>query len=164
MSSPRSLVFLALLVALLASGCGSSNSKKKLLTAKESSRLEKIVREVDSLASDNKCQAAQAAALRGQQAALDLPQHVGQSLQQNLVDGFNHLAEQVQSDCQKPEKTPTSTPTETPTEAPTETPTSTPTETPTETPTATPTATATATATPDSGGANGDGGGTEVQP
>src|SRR3954453_14731637 len=162
MSSPRSFVFLVLLVALLASGCGSSNSKRKLLTAKEAARVEKGVRDVDTLASDTKCTAARAAALKGQQQALDLPRHVGQSLQQNLVDGFNHLADQVQSDCQRPEKTPTPKPSQTPTATATAKPTSTPTEEPTPTPTPTPTATPTATATPDNGGTE-SGGGTSVE-
>jgi outer membrane biosynthesis protein TonB len=157
MSSPRFLVPLLVLAALIASGCGSS-SKKELLTQREASRLENIVNDADRLVDDNRCQDARDAALKGSRQAQDLPKHVSPELQSNLVEGFEHLAEQVEQECKRPEKTPTATPspTETPTEEPTAEPTPSPTEEPTPTPTPTPTATPEATVTPDSGGASGD--------
>jgi hypothetical protein len=157
MSSPRSLVLLLVLAALLASGCGSS-SKKELLTAREAARLENTVNEADRLVDENRCDAARAAALKGSRQAQDLPRRVSAKLQSNLVNGFEHLVERIEQECKRPEKTPTATPSPSPTAEPTEEPTVEPTPSPTEepTPTATPTATPGVTVTPDSGGASGD--------
>ena len=140
MSSPRFLVPLLVLAALLASGCGSA-SKRELLTAKEASRLEKVVDEVDRLVEENKCVAARAAALKGSKEAQELPRHVSTDLQANLVEGYEHLAEQVGQECERPEETPTPTPSPSPTPSPTEEPTPSPTPTPTEEPSPTPTPT-----------------------
>ena len=156
MSSPRLIVPLLVLAALLASGCGSS-SKKELLTQKEATRLEKTLDEADRLVDDTKCDKAREAALKGSHQAQELPRHVSSELQNNLVEGFEHLAQQIDDECRPPEKTATPTPTEEPTETPTEEPTESPSPSPTPTPTPTPTATPEATITPDPGGANGDG-------
>jgi outer membrane biosynthesis protein TonB len=164
MSSPRFLVPLLVLAALLASGCGSS-SKKELLTQREASRLENAVNDADRLVDDNRCDAARDAALKGSTQAQNLPKHVSSELQANLVDGFEHLVQQIEQECKRPEKTPTPTPSPSPTATPTEEPTAEPTPTPTEEPTPTPTPTATpgVTVTPDSGGASGDPGNLEDQ-
>jgi outer membrane biosynthesis protein TonB len=158
MSSPRSIAPLLVLLALLASGCGSS-SKKELLTQKEANRLENTVNDADRLVDGNKCDAAREAALKGSRQAQELPKHVSAKLQNNLVEGFEHLAQQIEQECQKPEKTPTPTPSPSPTPTPTEEPTPTPTPSPTPTPTPTPEVTPVPTATPNSGGADGNGNG-----
>jgi outer membrane biosynthesis protein TonB len=147
------------LASLLAAGCGGA-SKRDLLTAKEASKLEATVDEVDRLVDQKKCSAARDAALKGSQQAQDLARHVDDGLRNNLVDGFEHLVGEIEQNCQKPEKTPTPSPspTETPTEEPTPTPTKEPTPTPTPTPTATPTETPSVvpTTTPDNGGVSPD--------
>src|SRR5690349_16954118 len=99
MSSPRSLVPLLVLAALLASGCGAS-SKKELLTAREANRLEATVNDADRLVDANRCDAARDAALKGSRQAQDLPKHVSTELQTNLVDGFEHLAQEIEDNCE----------------------------------------------------------------
>ena len=144
------------LVALLAAGCGSDN-ESELLTAREAARLETIVDEVDRFVDDRRCRQARAAALQGSRRAQELPGRVAADLQANLVEGFEYLAQQVESECEAPEPTPTPTATEEPTPEPTEEPTPEPTEEPTPEPTAEPTPEPTAepTATPDTGGTEG---------
>ena len=161
MRPPRPLIaVLATAVVLPLAGCGSSN--KGLLTAHQAARLIAPLEAARRAADANHCTTARSAAQRGADRASNLGSNVDTGLQRNLVDGFNHLIDVVNSECgQDAQKSPTPTPTETPSPTPTPTPTETPSPTPTPTPTPSPTpsvvpsVTATATPTPDTGGAQG---------
>jgi cell division septation protein DedD len=138
-------------------GCGSSN--EGLLTARQAARLSSVLEAARRAADDDQCSKARGYAQKGADRASRLGSSVDSKLQRNLVEGFNHLSDQINSECgkrAKPTATETATPTatETATPTPTETPSPTPTPTQTATPTPTPTATATPTSTPDTGGSS----------
>jgi hypothetical protein len=156
---PRLIALPLLAAALLAAGCGSS--KEKLLTQREATRLERTLEQARRAAEDGRCQDAAELATKGSRQAQSLPSRVDPDLQRNLVEGFEHLREQIEQDCAKPEPTvtPTATPTATPTETPTATPTATPSPTPTPTATVTPEPSVVPTITPDTGGTGGTGDG-----
>jgi outer membrane biosynthesis protein TonB len=128
-------------VALLAAGCGEAGKGK--ISSDQGDKLTAFVDRAQRAVEAGKCGAAQTAASEGAQAALDLKGPVDAKLQDNLVEGFNHLSQRITRECDRPEKTPTPspTPTETATEEPTvvPTPSPTPTPTPTEAPTQEPT-------------------------
>jgi outer membrane biosynthesis protein TonB len=125
-------------LALVVSACGSSD--KGLLKGNQAVSLNEFVDNAEQAVSNGRCgnaaREAQAGADRVQQM-----ENLDPKLQRNLIDGFNHLADEAATGCEsdKPEKTPTPTPTEEPTETPTEEPTEAPTEAPTEVPTEVPT-------------------------
>jgi hypothetical protein len=150
---PLAALFLVA-AALLASGCG--NADKGKLTSKQSGLMNFYADHAQTYIGKGDCASAQAAAAKGADRASGLAGNVSAKLQDNLVEGFNHLSKRITAECAKPAKTPTATATETPTSTPTEKPTSTPTATSTPTPTATATATAAPTATTTTGGADGD--------
>jgi hypothetical protein len=152
---PVSRPIVALAVAALAlplSACG--NSDKGLLTQKSADRLLADLNTAQNFVDSGDCnKASQLAGTDAERVAringLDA------KLRENLIEGFNHLADEANGGCNdaKPDKTPT--PTVTPTATATETPaeTATPTETPAETatpvtPTATPDETVTTAPTP----------------
>jgi hypothetical protein len=159
MRAPRSLIALAAAAAVLPlAGCGSSGDEG-LLTAKQAHRLSAWLEASRRAADDGRCNVAREAAQNGADRASALSSNVDHALQRNLVQGFSHLVDTINSECGADEKaTPTPTATETPTPTATATQTAAPTPTPTATetpsPTPTPTATATETATPDTGGAS----------
>src|SRR5512132_3215027 len=134
MSVSRSLVCLTVVLAAAVSGCG--NAQKHLLTPKQAAKLLASLRAADRAATNKQCSTARRAAEQGASRASALSDNVDRQLRANLVDGFNHLVDRINSDCAKPEKTPTPTPEPTPT--PTSTPSPTPTPTPSPTPTPTP--------------------------
>jgi outer membrane biosynthesis protein TonB len=158
--APRHIVaFLVTALALFVSACGSSD--KELLKESQAERLQAYVDNADNAIRNDKCGNA---SRQAQEAAdrISRMDNLDAELRNNLIDGFNHLAEEADRGCQeeKPDKTPTPTPTEEPTETavPTETPTEVPTETPTpvetatEVPTEIPTEVPTEVPTTDSGG------------
>jgi hypothetical protein len=148
-------------VALVLAGCGETGKGK--LNANQADKLSAQVEAAQSAADNGQCGKAQEAASEGAEIASGIQKGVDPELQDNLVEGFNHLGRTVDSDCEKPEKTPTPTPspvetvTEVPTEVPTEEPTPTPTPTPTEVPTEVPTEAPTEVPTEDTGGIPSDG-------
>jgi outer membrane biosynthesis protein TonB len=163
----RALFVLPLLgAAFLAAGCGSS--KQKLLTQREATRLEQTLEAARRAAEQGNCRQAAQLAAKGSTQAQNLPPHVDNALQRNLVQGFEHLRSRIDTECGAATPTPTPTPSPTPSPTPTVTPTPSPTPTETPTPTATPSETPlpvdTPTPTPASGGANGDGTSTGVPP
>ncbi len=162
---PRLTTFLAMAaLALAVAGCGSS-SDKGLLSSTQASRLESQLEKARRAIDANHCTTARNAAQAGAERASGLSSRVDDKLRRNLVDGFNHLNDRINAECDQPHKTPTPTATATvtatqtaePTSTPTTTPT--PTETPTETASPTPTETVPPDVTPvptvDNGGAQG---------
>jgi outer membrane murein-binding lipoprotein Lpp len=146
----RLTTLIALALALLVAGCGSSNPK--LIAQTDADKLNATV---DSI--QQACDSGDAGDVRRRtQQARDqidaLPRKVDKKLKQNMSDWLDQIDKRAGRDCGS--SSPTSTPTETSTPTPTETSTPTPTETATPTPTATetPTPTETATPTPNSGG------------
>jgi hypothetical protein len=146
--------------ALLVAGCGDAGKGK--LNGRQASDLSKQVELAQAAVDAGKCNAAHTAATKGADLASGYGKGVDPKLQDNLVQGFNHLNDTISSDCNKPEKTPTPSPspTETPTDVPTVVPTITPEPTPSPTPTPTPTPAPTVEETPTSNGL----GGAEVTP
>src|SRR6266542_5305339 len=96
MSAPRPLIVALAAAALVVAGCG--NAKEGLLTSKQANRLLASLEAARHAADDGRCNAARDAAQKGAEQASKLPSRVDSKLQNNLVDGFNHLAEQVNSD------------------------------------------------------------------
>ena len=141
--------------ALLLAGCGDAAKGK--LNGRQADRLSQQVELAQAAVDKRLCGKAAEAATEGANIVTGFGQGVDPELQDNLVEGFNHLNRTIASDCQKPEKTPTPSPspTETVTEAPTEEPTPSPTPTPTPTPTAAPTEAPTIVPTPTTGGLGG---------
>jgi outer membrane murein-binding lipoprotein Lpp len=162
---------LAVALALLVAGCGSSNPK--LLAQTDADKLNASVDQIQQA-----CDSGDAGAVRNRtQQARDLidglPRKVDKRLKQNLSDWLGQIDKRAGRDCGASSPTATPSATETPTATATSTPSPTSTPTPTETATPTPTATATATpsatatATPNPGGGtqapggNGDSGGSQ---
>lgn len=148
-------------------GCG--NAGKGKLTSAQAAKLTRSVDRAQASFQKGNCADARTAAAAGADKVAGLRSNVDNGLRQNLIDGFNHLEQELATACDtKPETTSTPEPTitETPTEAPTVTVTATPSPDPTHTATATPsptttaepTATATTTPAPDTGGTNFEGG------
>lgn len=141
MPAPRLLIALcSAALALPVAGCGESD--KGLLTGAKADRLSESLSDARAALDDQRCRAAREAAQQGASRASALGSKVDAELRDNLVEGFNHLVDEVNAGCDRPEPTPTPTPTveETPTVV--ETPTEEPTEVPTEEPTPVPTVTA----------------------
>jgi len=132
-------------LALPVAGCGGE-SDKGLLTGAKADRLSESLSDARAALDDERprCGAARKAAQQGAARASALGSKVDAELRDNLVEGFNHLVDEVNAGCDRPEPTPTPTPTPTVEETPTvvETPTEEPTEVPTEEPTPVPTVTA----------------------
>jgi outer membrane murein-binding lipoprotein Lpp len=150
----RALTVLVALSALaLLAGCGSSSDKKTIPTA-DGARLIRALRTARDLAGDPaKCPQLQTAAQTVQARVAVLPASVDKNTRDSLVNGVNHLIDDVRSECQNVPTTPTTTET-TPT-TPTQTvPTDTqPTQTQPTPPTATtPTTPTTETTPPGNGG------------
>ncbi len=164
MPAPRLIVALAAsALALPIAGCGQSD--KGLLTSRQADRLNAQLSDARAAVDAHRCTPARQAAQKGADRAAALPARVDAKLRNNLVKGFNHLNDEINTGCDKPaKKTPTPTPTATPTETATPPPTPTPTPTPSPSPTPTPTPQETSTpdssvpptTTPDTGGAQGD--------
>jgi hypothetical protein len=154
----RALLAPALVAAALLAGCGGTNDD--LIPEDRAQALETALDQVQSACSEGNEQDAQAAIDDLSARVNELPRKVNAKLKRNMRQWVKQIDDRADNDCQ-PEETPTPTPTETETPTPTETatPTETPTATETATPTETPTETATPTETPDSGGAEGPGGG-----
>jgi hypothetical protein len=144
---PAILAALAAALALPVAGCGSSS--KGLLSNKQANQLTTYVQNAQNAADKQRCDAVAFQAQRGLERVQQLSK-IDKDLKQNLEDGFAHLQQTAQTDCDK--AAPTETPTETATveDTPTPTPTETETAPPTPTPTPTPTATETVTAAPTS--------------
>ncbi len=161
----RRLIF-TFALALVIAGCGESDKGK--ISSAQAGKLTKSVDRAEAAFQDGDCAEARTAAAAGADKVAALKGTVDDGLRQNLIDGFNHLEQELASGCDKPEKTATPEPTETATETPeptvTETATPEPTDTPTPEPTdtATPEPTDTATPEPDTGGTDFDDGTGEV--
>jgi hypothetical protein len=149
----RALTALVALAALaLLAGCGSSSDKKTIPNA-DGARLIRALRTVRDLSGDPaKCPQLQTAAQTVQARVAVLPPSVDKNTRDTLVNGVNHLIDDVRSECQNVPTTPTTT-TTTPT-TPTQTvPTETqPTQTQPPTPTTTTPTTPTTQTTPGNGG------------
>lgn len=158
MTSRRLITALLAALALAAGGCG--NAQKHLLSQTQANRLQATLDKARRAAEANHCNEARAYANRGVSQASALSSRVDRKLRANLVDGFNHLVDTINSDCgakSTPTPTPTETPTDTPSPSPTASPSPSPTPSPSPSPTPTPTASPTATPTSDTGGTSGDG-------
>jgi hypothetical protein len=154
-SAPRHLAAAAALLGLLVTGCGDAGKGK--LNARQADKLNQQVTLAQAAVDKGNCGAAHNAAAQGAHIATSFGKGVSRKLQNNLVEGFNHLNSVISDGCSKPQKDKTPTPTPSPVETVTEVPTSPPTPSPTPSPTATPTPTEAATveATPTSNGLGG---------
>jgi outer membrane biosynthesis protein TonB len=136
----RALAALVLAAAVLAAGCGESDSG--LIAANDSDRLIAAVDEIEAACADGDVDAARDMINEAGNQVNELPRAVDPDLKDNMRDWLDQVRRELSSDCEpEEEETPTATP------EPTETPAATPTETPTATPT--PTETPTETATPE---------------
>ena len=159
----RVLTALALVVSLAVAGCGGD---KKTIPSDQGASLIRALRQVRDLSTDQQnCPQLPAAVQRVHSRVASLPASVDKNTRDSLVNGVNHLIDDVNSECQNAQTTPTTTtPTQT-TPPPTQTtPTqTTPTQTtPTQTtPTqTTPTQTTPPATTPGNGGTGPGNGGT----
>ena len=141
-------------------GCGESGND--LIPERTAARMLEQVDRVEAAMSQDppECTQAREAAQAGRRRAAGLSSKVDEDLKQNLVDWFDHLADEARKTCResRPDRSPTPSPTatETPEETATPSPTATATPDETETPTPTPTDTPTPTPTADNGGADFD--------
>ena len=151
----RVLLALALVAAVLATGCGQDN--RALIPEDDAQAMLEAVDRVESACADEDPSEALAAAAELKDHVNELPRQVDDRLQRNLRRWAQHIEGRADRDCKpEEEETPTPAPTEEPTETPTPTETATP--EPTETATPEPTETAVPTETPapeggDEGGA-----------
>jgi outer membrane biosynthesis protein TonB len=130
-----------MLFAAGAAGCGDTGSE--LVPERTAARMVEFVDQVEAAMAQEQCSQARDAARAGRRRAAGLSSKVDEELKASLIDGFEHLEDEVRQECNrraKPKKTPTPDPTPTATPEPEETPTPEPTPTATETPQETPTA------------------------
>ena len=120
----RSLSAGAVLVALLAAGCGRENPE--LIPRQDADELIALVQEAGQAIADGDCDAAHEAVAEAERRVAELPRRVNRDLEDNLNAWLRHLDGRIETECDAtPEETATPTPTAT------ETPTATPTPTPT---------------------------------
>jgi outer membrane biosynthesis protein TonB len=151
----RVLLALALVAAVLATGCGQDN--RALIPENDAQAMLETVDRVESACADKEPGEARDAAVELAAQVNSLPRRVDDQLHDNLREWAQHIQRRAGRDCEpeEEEETPTPAPTEEPTETPT--PTEEPTETPapTEEPTPVPTETAVPPETTQPGGDEG---------
>ena len=130
-----------MLFAAGAAGCGDTGSE--LVPERTAARRVEFVDKVEAAMAQEECSQARDAARAGRRRAAGLSSKVDEELKASLIDGFEHLEDEVRKECnrrQKPKETPTPDPTPTATAEPEETATPEPTPTATQEPEETPTA------------------------
>src|SRR5687768_10973115 len=116
----RVLLALALVAAVLATGCGQDN--RALIPEDDAQAMLEAVDRVQSACADEDPSEALAAADELTAQVNELPRAVDDRLQRNLRQWARHVQQRTDRDCKpEEEETPTPTPTEEPTETPTPT-------------------------------------------
>jgi cell division protein FtsN len=108
----RVLTALALVASLAVAGCGGD---KKTIPSDDGASLIRALRQVRDLSGDpQNCPQLAAAVQRVQSRVASLPSSVDKDTRDSLVNGVNHLIDNVNTECQNAQTTPTeTTPTQT---------------------------------------------------